>query len=111
MTNLLRLALSGPRQEDELLLMRGRDAVEDGQHLVFAHDQVVLAIELDFLARIFAKQDVIARLHLERDARAVVVHLAAAGGDHLTALRLLFRSVGNDDRTALLLALFDAPND
>src|SRR3954453_12046102 len=110
MTNLLRLAFSGPRQDDELLLMRGSDAVEDCQYVVFAHDQVVLAIELDFLARIFAKQDVIARLHVERDALAVVLHLAATSGDHLASLRLLSRPVLDTDPSAFLLAFFDAPD-
>src|SRR2546422_11597955 len=71
-------------------------AFDDGQHFVFSHDEVLLAIELDLLTRVFAEENLIARLDVERDALAVFHH-ALAGGDHGAALRLLFRRVRNDD--------------
>src|SRR5882762_6575904 len=85
-------------------------AVDDGQHFVLAHDQVLLAIELDLLARVLAEENQIARLDIERDALALVVHLAVAGCDDLALLRLLFGRVRDDDPADFLLAFFKAPN-
>src|SRR5687768_16152808 len=84
---------------------------DDRQHFVLSHDQVFLTIELDFLTRIFAEQDHIARLDVERDARAAVFDSAAARGDHRASLRLLFRGVRDNDSAALLLTFFVATND
>src|SRR5204862_663056 len=53
-------------------------AANDGQHLVFPHQQVLLAIELDLRARVLAEEDHVAHLDIEGNARAVVVHLAIA---------------------------------
>src|SRR5439155_25590294 len=80
-------------------------AIDDGQHFVFSHDEVLLAIEFDFLTRILAKQNLIARLDIERDTLAVVPYLAIAGGDHLTPLRLFFRRVG-----MMMAPLFCSPS-
>src|ERR1700681_3364531 len=40
-----------------LLLFRRPAAVNDGQHLVLAHDEVLLAIEVDLLARVLPEED------------------------------------------------------
>ena len=48
------------------------------EHFVFAHDQVLLALDLDFLPGILAEQNAVARLHVERDALAVLLDLAVA---------------------------------
>ena len=47
-------------------------AFDDGQHLILFHDEVLLAIQLDLLARILAEQDPVARFDVERDPFAVV---------------------------------------
>src|SRR2546422_3091394 len=85
-------------------------AVNDGQHFILAHDEVVLAIELDLLARVLAEEDQIARLHIAGHALAVVFHFAVARGDDLALLRLLFGRVRDDDPADFLLAFFKAPN-
>src|SRR5207244_3428838 len=95
----------------QLLLLLFRFAVDDGQHFVFPHDEVLLAIELDLLTRVLAEEDHVARLDVERDALAVLLDLSAAGGDHLAALRLFLRAVRDDDASAFLLALREAAND
>ena len=107
----LRFRLSAPCRLLFIFCSRCSAAVDDGQHFVLAHDEVLLAIELDFLARVLAEEDQIARLDIERDALAVVVHLAVAGGDDLALLRLLFGRVRDDDPADFLLAFFKAPND
>src|SRR5215204_3723413 len=84
---------------------------DDRQHFVLSHDEVLLTIELDVLTRILPEQDHIARLDIERDARAAVFDRAAAGGDHRASLRLLFRSVRDNDSAALLPAFCVATND
>ena len=48
-----------------LFLLR-RAVVDDGEDFVFAHDEVFLAIELDFLAGVLAEQDGVAGLDVER---------------------------------------------
>src|SRR5262245_42108015 len=53
---------------------------DDGQHLILFHDEVLLAVERDLLARILAEQDPVARCDVEGDPLAVVVHLSVAGG-------------------------------
>ena len=80
-----------------LLLLLLPAAVNDGQHFILAHDEVLLAIELDLLARVLAEEDQIARLDIEGDTLAVVVHLAIARRDDLALLRLLFGRVRDDD--------------
>ena len=40
--------------------------IEDGQNFFLAHDEVILTVDLDFLARILAKQNRVAVLDVER---------------------------------------------
>ena len=80
------------------------------EHFVFAHDQVLLAIELDFLTRVLAEQDEVAGLDIERRARAVILDFAIAGGNHFALLRLFLGGVGDDDPADLLFAFLDALN-
>src|SRR5207247_1537062 len=83
-------------------------AFNDAEHFVFAHDEVILTIELDLLAGILAEQDRVARLHVEGDALAVVFGLPGADGDHLALLGLLFGGVGDDDAADFLFAFIEA---
>src|SRR5204862_2276665 len=70
---------------------------DDADDVVFAHVQQILAVQLEFLARVLAEQDLVAGLDAHRDDLAVVVGLAVAGKDNF-ALRWLFgRGVGVDD--------------
>ena len=38
---------------------------DDGQHVILFHDEVILAVKLDLLARIRAEQDPVARFDVE----------------------------------------------
>src|SRR5262245_9375793 len=80
--------------------------LENGEDVLFTQDEVVVSVDLHFVAGILPEQDAIARLHVQGDALAVVGDLAVASGDDLSALRLFLRRVGNDDAADLLLALF-----
>ena len=73
--------------------------------------EVLLAIELDFLAGVLAEQNGVAFLDVERRHLAVLLDLALADRDHLALLRLFLGRVRDDDAADLLLALFDARHD
>ena len=83
----------------------------DREHVVFFHDQVLDAIELDLLAGVLAEQDGVAGLDVERHALAVLVGLAEARREHLALLRFFLRGIGNDDRARALLRFLEALND
>src|SRR5215813_13483354 len=65
-------------------------AGENSEHFLFAHDDVVFAVELDFSAAVFAEKNAVAFLHIERADLAFLVDLAFAGGDNFALLWLLF---------------------
>jgi len=77
---------------------------------VFAHDEVLLTIELDFLARVFAEENRVAGFHVERHALAAVLRLAVARSDDFALLRLFLRAVGDDDAADFLLTFLEALN-
>ena len=81
------------------------------EDFVLAHDQVLLAVDLDLLAGVLAEEDRVACLDVERRDLAVLLDLALADGDDLALLRLLLGGVGDDDPADLLLAFFDALHD
>ena len=83
----------------------------NGEDFVLAHDQVFVAVDLDFLAGILAEQDRVAVLDVERDALAVLVGLAGADGNHLALLRLFLGGVGDDDAPDFLFFFLDAFNE
>src|SRR6185295_5493245 len=83
-------------------------AADDGQDLVLAQDDEVVAVELDFAAGILAHEDPVALLDVHGRALALVVQLARTDGDHLGLLRLLLGGVRNDDPTPDLLLLLNA---
>jgi hypothetical protein len=86
-------------------------ALQNCEHFVLAHDEVILTVDLDLLSRVLPEQDGVAILHIQRLALAIVLDLAGAGGDDLALLRLFLRGVGDDDPANLLFALFEALND
>src|SRR5690242_19393432 len=66
----------------------------DREDVLLFHDQVLHALELDFLTGVLAEQDRIAGLHVQRHSLAIVLGLAVSGGDHRAVLRLLLRGIG-----------------
>jgi len=83
-------------------------ALDHREHFVFAHDEVILAVDPHFLSRVLAEQDRVAFLHIEGNALAVLVGLASAYADDLPLLRLLFRRVRDDDAADFLIFSLDA---
>src|SRR5207244_13242021 len=74
----------------------------------FPHDQIVLAFEFDLGTCVFADEDLLAGLDVEREDVAFVVHASVADGDDLGGLRFFFGGIGDDDPADALLRLLDA---
>src|SRR5690242_18916137 len=85
--------------------------VDDAENFFFPHDEIVLTIELDLLPGVLAEENHVAGLDVERRARAIVLRLALAGGDHLALLRFFFGGIGDDDSSDLLFAFVEALDD
>src|SRR3989449_1335015 len=96
--------LTGPRGPVGLAV-RAR-LLDDREHVLFLHDQVLLLVHLDLGARVLAEEDPVVRLHVQRDLLAILVHLPVAHCDDLALLGLLLRGVGNDDAALLGILLF-----
>src|SRR5438105_15683386 len=94
-----------------LLAARGAGALDDAEDFVLAHDEQLLAVELDLRTAVLAEEHAVAGLHVQALARAVVLALALADGDDLALLRFLFGGVGDDDPAAHLLAFLDPAHD
>ena len=90
-------------------LLRG--TVDDGEHVVFFHDEQVLAVEPDLLAGVLAEEHLIAGLDVERHDLAVLRDPPVAGGDDRAPLRLLLGAVRDDDAADLLLAIVETVDD
>ncbi len=87
------------------------DALDRGKDFLFLHDQVIHAVQFDFLAGVLAEEDGVARLHVELHAVAVVAHFAVAGGDDGAPLRFFLGGIRDDDAADLLFAFVEALNE
>ena len=79
---------------------------DDAEDFFLAHDEVVLAVELDLGAGILAETGCIAGLDVERENLAFVVGLALADGDDGALHGLFLGGIGDDDASAHGFALF-----
>jgi len=79
------------------LLLGGSAAFDDAHDIGLLHDQEILAVDLHFSARPFAKQHRVADFQVDRDQLAALVAAARADGDDFALRGLLFGRVGNDD--------------
>src|SRR5690348_12103763 len=70
-------------------------AFDNRQNVGLAQDQQVLAVELELGAAILGEEHAVALFDFERDAVALVAHLALAGGDDGAFLGLLFGRIGD----------------
>ena len=84
--------------------------VDDRQDVVFTHDEVVLAIELDLLAGVLAEQDLSPAFTSSGTRLPSSFDLAVTGGDDFALLRFFFRRVRDDDPADLLFAFLEALN-
>src|SRR4029453_475499 len=50
----------------------GRRLLDDGEHVLLAHDQILLVVDLHLGARVLAEEDLVAGLDVERDLLALV---------------------------------------
>ena len=83
----------------------------DCKQIVFFHDEEFVAINLDGLAAVLAKQDAVADLDAHRAEFALVVLLAGADGQHFTLIGFFCGAVRNDDARSGLGFVFDALDD
>src|SRR5690554_1715894 len=72
-------------------------SADHSKQIVFAHDQVFGAVNLDLGTRVLAEQHGVANLDLELAHAAVVQWLAFANGDDFATDRLLGGAVGDHD--------------
>jgi hypothetical protein len=89
--------------DDELL--------DHSQNVVGAHDLVLLAIQLDFRAAVFADEHAVALLDLKRDFLPVVIGLAGAERHDDALLGLFLGGIGDDDAALLGFLLFGRLNE
>src|SRR5215475_11161107 len=84
---------------------RGR-LLDDGEHVVFLHDQVVVVVDLHLRARVLAEEDPVPGFDIQRDLLAAFCDLPVADRDDLALLGFFLRGVRNDDAALLDLLLF-----
>src|SRR5947209_4376002 len=87
-------------------------AFDHAEDVLLAHDEVLLAVDLDLRSGVLPEQDLVADLDVEGRQLAVIVHLAFADRDHLAVLRLLLGAIRDDDAALRLLhRVFEALHD
>src|SRR5919109_1567001 len=86
-------------------------AFDDAHDVFLAHHEELLALDLDGLAGIFAEENLVAHLHVERDELALVILLAFADGDDFALVGLLGRGIRNHDATGGFALLFNTLDD
>src|SRR5438552_4956247 len=84
---------------------------DDAEDVLLAEDQVLLAVELDFVARVLAEQHPIALLDVGRQDLAVFAPAGPDGHDQPLLGLLLGRVRDDDPSGAALLALLDPLHD
>jgi hypothetical protein len=77
------------------------------QDFLLAEDQILLVINLDVIAGVFAEQDPVAHLHIERDPSALF-DLAGSDGYHFALLGLFFSRIGDNDPALRSFFLFQS---
>jgi hypothetical protein len=88
--------------------LSGNTLLEHGEEIVLAHDQVLLAVDLDLGAAVLREQHLVARLDVEGDQLALLVALAGADGDDLRLDGLLLGGVRDEQATGGLGLLLEA---
>src|SRR5258708_4669112 len=96
--------------QEMLLLGRCRfgDSADFHQDFLLAEDQILLVVDLDVLAGVFAEQDPVTHLHIEWHTMALF-NLAGSDSDYFALLRLFFGRVRDDYASFRGLLLFQPP--
>ena len=87
-----------------------RKSANDPENVRFLHDQQVFAANLDFGARPFAEQDLVAGLDVQRGDLAVIGAGAGADGDDFAFLWLFLGGLWDNDAAGRLFLGLDAAN-
>ena len=74
-------------------------------------DQVLHAIELDFLTGVLSEQDGVSRFDIQRHPFAILVGFAEARRQHLALLWLFLGGIRNDDSSDFLFPFLDSRNE
>src|SRR5687768_2329071 len=90
---------------------RPEKSADDPEDVAFFHDDQVFTVDLDFGARPFAEQDLVAGLDVHRRDRAVLGASARTDGDDFAFLRLFLRRVRDDDPAGGLLFGLDTADE
>src|SRR5579862_2716369 len=81
--------------ENWLSLRLFRSAFEHAQYFVLAHDHILCAVDLNVGTGVFAEQNAITGLNVERNDLTLVVALAVAYSNDFAFLRLFLGGIGN----------------
>src|ERR1700691_2580572 len=93
-----------------IVVILGLLAFNHGHDVFFAHDHEIFTVDLDLGSAVFAEQDLVADLDIQRTDRAVFENLAFTDRHDLSLHRLFCRGVGNHDaarRGSFLLQTLD----
>src|ERR1700683_2645071 len=85
--------------------------LDAGEDVGLAQHEQILPLDLDLGPAVLAVKDLVALLHVQRDALAVLVQLAVADGEDLALLRLLLGGIGQDEATCSGQLLLDRSHD
>ncbi len=85
--------------------------LDNSKQIVFFHDQQLIAIDLDGLARVLAEQNAVTNLDGQSGDFALVIALAGANCQHFALIRLFSGVVRDDDAGGCLGFTFNAFND
>src|ERR1041385_2241564 len=80
------------RRSDSLATGRWMLLADDGQHVALAQNQILLTVDRHFGPTVLPVEDLVADLHVHRDA-LVLLEAARANRDDLALLGLLLRGV------------------
>src|SRR4029077_13994071 len=72
------------------------DSADFHQDFLFTEDEVLLAVDIDVDARVFAEEDAVTDFHIECHAMAFF-NLASSDGHYFTLMRFFFRRIGDND--------------
>src|SRR5438034_4898748 len=92
-------------------LVRSQRSADDGENILLAHDQILVAVDANLGAGVLPHEDLVARLDVERDALSLIGQPPGPHGDDFRLLRLLLGGIRDDDAAALRFGRVEAANE